>query len=75
MGKELHDRLRGLAGHIASVGHADWIVPWKSYNKAVGSLESRVLVSARKLAEKGATVTDDIPELEPIETTTRDSIL
>lgn len=70
LGKELHDRLRGLAGHIASVGSGlDRAV--ESYNKAVGSLESRVLVSARKLAEKGATVTDDIPELEPIETTTR----
>jgi len=70
LGKELHDRLRGLAGHIAAVGGGlDRAV--ESYNKAVGSLESRVLVSARKLAEKGATVTDDIPELEPIETTTR----
>ena len=43
----------------------------KSYNKAVGSLESRVLVSARKFAELGASVAEDIPELEPIETTAR----
>jgi len=70
LGKELHERLRLLAGHITSVGNGlDRAV--ESYNRAVGSLESRVLVSARKLAEKGATVTDDIPELEPIDTSTR----
>ena len=30
-----------------------------------------MLVSARKFAELGASVADDIPELEPIETTAR----
>ena len=70
LGKELHDRLRLLAGHITAVGTGlDRAV--ESYNKAVGSLESRVLVSARKFAELGASVADDIPELEPIETTAR----
>jgi DNA recombination protein RmuC len=70
LGKELHDRLRLLAGHITQVGAGlDRAV--ESYNKAVGSLESRVLVSARKFAELGASVADDIPELEPIETTSR----
>jgi DNA recombination protein RmuC len=70
LGKELHDRLRNLAGHITSVGTGlDRAV--ESYNKAVGSLESRVLVSARKFAELGASVAEDIPQLEPIETTAR----
>jgi DNA recombination protein RmuC len=70
LGKELHDRLRNLAGHISSVGTGlDRAV--ESYNKAVGSLESRVLVSARKFAELGASVAEDIPEIEPIETTAR----
>ena len=43
----------------------------EAYNQAVGSLENRVLVSARKFAELGASVAEDIPELEPIETTAR----
>jgi DNA recombination protein RmuC len=70
LGKELHDRLRNLAQHITSVGTGlDRAV--ECYNKAVGSLESRVLVSARKFAELGASVAEDIPQLEPIETTSR----
>jgi DNA recombination protein RmuC len=62
LGKELHDRLRNLAGHITAVGTGlDRAV--EAYNKAVGSLESRVLVSARKFTELGAPVAEDIPEL------------
>lgn len=70
LGKELHDRLRNLAGHIAAVGTGlDRAV--EAYNRAVGSLETRVLVSARKFTELGAPVAEDIPELESIETTAR----
>ena len=70
LGKELHERLRKLAGHIAGIGtNLDRAV--EAYNQAVGSLETRVLVSARKFAELGASVADEIPPLEPIETTSR----
>src|SRR6202166_1035297 len=70
LGKDLHERLRKLAGHITGVGtNLDRAV--EAYNQAVGSLENRVLVSARKFAELGAAVAEDIPELEPIETTSR----
>ena len=70
LGKELHERLRNLASHITQVGTSlDRAV--ESYNKAVGSLESRVLVSARKFSELGASVAEDIPELAPIDTTAR----
>lgn len=74
LGKELHDRLRNLATHIAGVGKGlDSAV--ESYNKAVGSLESRVLVSARRFAELGAPVSGEIPDLNMIETTTRNLTL
>src|SRR6266550_8369394 len=70
LGKELHDRLRSMSVHITSVGTGlDRAVD--AYNKAAGSMESRVLVSARKFAELGTVVAQDIPELEPIETSTR----
>ena len=70
LGKELHERLRKLATHITGVGtNLDRAV--EAYNQAVGSLENRVLVSARKFAELGASVAEEIPEIEPIETTAR----
>lgn len=70
LGKELHDRLRVLASHLENVGRGlDRAV--ECYNKAVGTLESRVLVSARKFGELGAPIVEEIGELEPIETTTR----
>jgi DNA recombination protein RmuC len=70
LGKELHDRLCKLAGHMDAVGKGlDRAV--ESYNKAVGSLESRVMVSARKFAELGAPVSEEIPEVPQVETTSR----
>src|SRR6202035_2185576 len=70
LGKELHDRLRKLAVHISGVGtHLDRAV--EAYNQAVGSLENRVLVSARKFAELGAAVVEGRPGLAPMETTSR----
>jgi DNA recombination protein RmuC len=48
-GRELHDRLRTFLGHFEGV-RKGLKTASDSYNKAVGSLESRVLVSARRLA-------------------------
>jgi DNA recombination protein RmuC len=37
------------------------------YNKTIGSLERRVLPSARKFAEHGISPKKELPELEPVE--------
>jgi len=52
LGKELYGRLATMGGHIAKLGGALGTAV-TSYNKAVGSLESRVLVTARKFADLG----------------------
>jgi DNA recombination protein RmuC len=52
LGTELHKRLGTFSGHLAKAGRAlDSAVG--SYNEAVGSFESRVLVQARKLEQHG----------------------
>ena len=43
----------------------------EAYNRAVGSLESRVLVTARRLREKGISAPEELPELEVIDHTAR----
>jgi DNA recombination protein RmuC len=43
-----------------------------AYNRSVASLETRVLVTARRFRDLGASSGDDIPEIETIEKTTRE---
>lgn len=64
LGQELYKRIGDWVEHINRVGkHLDGAVD--SYNKAAGSLERRVLVSARKFKELGAA--DSTTELETLE--------
>lgn len=70
LGQTLYDRLRIFAGHLEEVGrHLGQTV--EDFNRAVGSLESRVLVSARRFQELGAAAQEEIPFLEPVETQPR----
>jgi DNA recombination protein RmuC len=70
LGKQLYDRVRTFLEHFEGVGNA-LHRSIENYNKAVGSLESRVLPSARKFKELGATTGDELVELEPIDETPR----
>lgn len=70
LGKELHDRLATFAGHFDDVRRRlDGAV--QSYNSAAGSLESRVMVSARRLKELDITTANELPVIEPIDTVPR----
>jgi DNA recombination protein RmuC len=71
LGRDLYERLRVLTVHFEGVGkNLDRAV--ESYNRAIGSLESRVLVAARKFTDLGTATGDAIPELGPIEKQARD---
>lgn len=66
LGRTLYDRLRTFAGHLEQMGrNLEQTVA--GFNRAVASLETRVLVSARKFQELGAAGLDEIPPLEPVE--------
>jgi DNA recombination protein RmuC len=70
LGKDLYDRLRTFTNHFADIGRGlDRAI--ESYNKGVGSLEARVLVTARKFKERGAIAGDEIEILEPIDKSAR----
>jgi DNA recombination protein RmuC len=67
LGRELYERLGLFASHFAKVGRAlDTAVG--AYNQATGSLERRLLVTARKFEEHG-TAAGELPEAEPLEKT------
>jgi len=70
LGKQLYDRLRTFVAHFERVG-TDLRQATETYNKAVGSLESRVLPSARKFKELGAATGDEMIEAQPIDETPR----
>jgi DNA recombination protein RmuC len=57
LGCELHERLGTLSGHLGKVGRS-LEAAVASYNQAVGSLENRVLVSARRFTELDVTGDD-----------------
>ena len=66
LAKVLYDRLRTFTTHFAEIGRGlDRALD--SYNKGVGSLEARVLVTARKFKERGAIAGEEIEVLEPID--------
>lgn len=54
LGRELYERLSKMGGHVDKLGrNLDSAV--RAYNDTVGSLEGRVLVTARKIAACGVT--------------------
>jgi DNA recombination protein RmuC len=70
LGREFYDRLTVFAGHFEEVRkRLQGAV--NAYNDAAGSLESRVLVSARRLKELDVTTSREIPAAEPIDTVPR----
>lgn len=63
MGKDLYERMAVLAEHLNDVGQAlgKSVI---AYNKAVGSLEARILPAARRFKELGVASDKEVPPLE-----------
>jgi DNA recombination protein RmuC len=66
LGRDLYDRLGTLGAHTSRMGSA-LQRSVEAYNQLVGALESRVLVSARRMHEAGVVETP-LPTPTPVET-------
>ena len=72
LGAELYERLRTMSTHMQKLQRS-LTASVSAYNDAVGSLESRVLVSARRFPSLGVVgiETDEIADLPPVEASPR----
>ena len=70
LGRELYERVRVLSGHFEELAKG-LTRSVNAYNGAVGTLESRVLVTARRFKDLGVSANDPIPELPPVDQTPR----
>lgn len=69
LGKELYSRLATMGGHLSKLG-TSLSSAVTAYNATLGSLESRVMVSARKFADLGVSG-QPLPRPDQIEVTAR----
>jgi DNA recombination protein RmuC len=73
LGKDLYERMAVLTEHLNDVGQALG-KSVLSYNKAVGSLETRILPAARRFKELGISSEKEIPMLDPVELVSRKAL-
>ena len=71
LAEDLYDRLQTFIGHVNRVGR-QLGSSVENYNKAVGSLERKVLPAARKFVELGVNAKDEIETPKPLESVTRE---
>lgn len=71
LGKSLYERMRTFAAHLTQVGRS-LTQSVDAYNRAVGSLESRILPAARRFQELGAAGGEEIEELEIVDRVARE---
>lgn len=71
LGVELYERIGVLAGHLEVLGGSIGKTVG-AYNQLLGSMESRVLVTARKMADLGAKTEKPLPAAAPVDTQPRE---
>jgi DNA recombination protein RmuC len=70
LGRELYERLTTLVDHREGVGRNIYQAA-ESYNRFVGSLESKVLPAARKFKDLGVSSAKDIEQIDLLDVQVR----
>ena len=70
LGRELYERIWRLAGHLDDLAKG-LTRTVDAYNRTVGTIESRVLVTARRFKELGVSAAEEIPETTTVKRTPR----
>jgi len=65
LGSDLMDRMATFLGYMGELGSSIGRSV-EAYNKAVGSMESRLLVTVRRFPELGVKTSKPVPELSPL---------
>jgi DNA recombination protein RmuC len=71
MGRELYERLATMADHVVSMGE-HLRRAGDAYDQFVGSLDGRVLVSARRFKELGVSAAKEIADIAPLHLAVRE---
>jgi DNA recombination protein RmuC len=66
LGAQVYERMNTLTDHLSTIGSA-LAKAVDTYNRAVGSLESRLLPSVRRFKELRVPAGEEIPVLEPVD--------
>jgi DNA recombination protein RmuC len=66
LGRQLYERMHAFVQHVDNVG-SNLEKAIGAYNKAVGSIETRILPSVRRFKELGITGADEIPAIRQID--------
>lgn len=71
LGKEMYDRLCSMAEHLGSLGN-NLRQAVESYNRTIGTIEGRVLVTARRFRDMGVSTPAELEEVRTVQVAVRD---
>lgn len=72
LGKEMYDRLCTMADNLGALG-TNLRQAVESYNRTIGTIESRVLVTARRFRDMGVSTPDELEEVKTVQVAVRDA--
>lgn len=72
LGKELYDRLCTMADNLSGLG-TNLRQAVEAYNRTIGTIEGRVLVTARRFRDMGVSTPKELEEVDSVQVAVRDA--